>query len=761
MLCFGITSFSQESKDREEFNGPLRGWANVKTRFHAAGDGVTDDTKAIQTALDSLTCTQRVPFNQNKETGYLVIYLPAGTYNISQTLSLVGKIGVTFIGEDPLKTIIKWVGGDNDTMFFSNRTAYFKVSRLTWDANNKKNIEAVGMHYKDTQEPNFAPTSVEFSDMIFKGNPSYGIAGGTFAGEGTGMMDAEVVIRRCKFYSASTAAIFIKGFNALDYWIWDCEFRNSQIGVQSILGNYHIYRSHFFNSVFSDVYTKDALYSSVRGCYSENSQAFSVDDGASCNAFKRIFQKNYVKDCKSIPIQYHHQGKITLLDNHFVNNNQTQQFTVDYSSWCKGNYDILSIENKYAEEKPHHLRADFASTVHSISDMRFDKKTMKAPAISKLQPFLAYVKRKIFEVPDGADTKTIQGIINEASELNSRAVIHFPMGTFQINKTLQIPAGSNIQIVGDGMLYATVFLKDAPESSESYYFRIAGPSYITIKDIQVGQNPDADRNHAFLFTGIDQPDSEVRLEQIYTLTNNTLLIDRLDHTYFEKNLSFFSRGNKVIGGDLVRAGTGKSRLYCFGGQSAGASLQNNATMVAKDCWYEGMAKKDYLPLDLTNGYGNLTVDGALYSPSDADSNAIIKVSNFRGRISLSDMYLMGTIDVKPNSPNLEMLIWNIHYYYKMNPLSFLQKPTKSKIAVIGISSQCFKSKDANCADESPLSINDSLNNISHARSFISKLSMDNRKAMPRRYKTLKDGVSNIFISRVSTLNGNTSYTFRK
>src|SRR5688572_28868893 len=92
---------------REEFNGPYASWANVKTRFRAAGDGKKDDTRAIQMALDSLTGRAKMPFNTDPAKRYMVVYLPAGTYRISSTLRLEGKIGVSFIGEDPLKTIIR------------------------------------------------------------------------------------------------------------------------------------------------------------------------------------------------------------------------------------------------------------------------------------------------------------------------------------------------------------------------------------------------------------------------------------------------------------------------------------------------------------------------------------------------------------------------------------------------------------------------------------------------------------------------------
>src|SRR5688500_2918698 len=112
LICF--VSLRAQQDYREEFNGPYPSWANVKTRFRAAGDGKKDDTKSIQLALDSL-------------------------------------------GEDPNNTIIKWDG----SMFFSNRSAYVKFSQITWDANNKKVIEALGIHYKDMVEPFFAPTSLE------------------------------------------------------------------------------------------------------------------------------------------------------------------------------------------------------------------------------------------------------------------------------------------------------------------------------------------------------------------------------------------------------------------------------------------------------------------------------------------------------------------------------------------------------------------------------------------------------------------------
>jgi hypothetical protein len=759
LLCLATNLFAQTAS-RDEFNGPFPSWANVKTRFKAQGNGKADDTRALQAALDSLSTTIDQDFNRAPGKRYVVIYLPAGTYNISNTLTLSGKIGVSFIGEDPSRTIIKWTGGDNDTMFFSNKSAYVKVSRLTWDANNKQGMREVGFHFKDQIAPKFAPTSIELSDMIFTGNPAYGITTGTYGTDGTGVMDAEFAIKRCRFVRCTQAGIQIKGFNALDNWIWDCSFTNCNIGVDCSHGNYHLYTCNFTGSKTTDLKNKDPMYTSVRGCTSKDAGAFSIDEGASCNTFKRVFQGNSVYDCKSTPIQYHHQGKITLVNNYFVNAAVPQKITVDYSSWCNGNYDIMSLENNYQELNPYNLRKDFPSRIFSLSDKKFNAKTMKKPALNTSVSFLPFVGRKVFEVPESANSAAIQKIIDAASALKSRAVVHFGMGTYFFDKSVEVPAGSDIQIAGDGLVYATVLQKKGGDDPNFYFFRVKGPSYITVRDLQLGNDPLRDHTNGFLFTGVDQPSSEVRFDQIYTLSNKTLFINKLDYTYFEKNNSFFANGNRLIGGDKVAAGKGTSKLYCFGGQSALTNLQNNATVVAKDCWWEGSTSKEFTPFNLT-GNGNFTLDGAMLAPSSQDSTNVINVSNFKGNISLMNLYLYGALYVSPSTPDLNVLVWNVNMIHKMDPTGFMREKGKYKLAMLGISSQCSKSKNPNCTSEDPRSVADAVINVSNLDAFIARMSKDSQKAMPRKYKNLPAGVSNILISRVSTYTANTGYTFTK
>jgi hypothetical protein len=80
------------------------GVINVKTVYGAKGDGITDDTKAIQKAIND-----HVGYNNNKKK---ILYFPAGTYLVSNPLEWKDSSGkwstaLTFQGQHQNKTIIR------------------------------------------------------------------------------------------------------------------------------------------------------------------------------------------------------------------------------------------------------------------------------------------------------------------------------------------------------------------------------------------------------------------------------------------------------------------------------------------------------------------------------------------------------------------------------------------------------------------------------------------------------------------------------
>ena len=88
----------------EEFVGPFPSWADVKRDFGAVGDGQADDTAALQQALDAIREHER----------FCVLYVPAGTYRLTRTLSTAARATRTTWSRSwariPASTVLRWDG---------------------------------------------------------------------------------------------------------------------------------------------------------------------------------------------------------------------------------------------------------------------------------------------------------------------------------------------------------------------------------------------------------------------------------------------------------------------------------------------------------------------------------------------------------------------------------------------------------------------------------------------------------------------------
>jgi len=759
IVLTGLWANKVYAQNRDEFNGPFSSWADIKLRFHAKGDGKTDDTRAFQQALDSLTVVPK-NFNTGK-TGYTSIFIPAGTYKISTTLLVKGKIGIQIIGEDPGKTIIQWYGPANSTMFWGNGSAYYKISRISFDANNNKGITGIGINWRDkwntAVSQSYAALNIEISDCRFAGKCTIGISGGTNGSNGTNANDSEISILRCLFFGCTAAGIDIMGYNALDYWIWDCRFLSCFQGIHCNSGNYHVYRSYFEKLSNVDLVSTNTPYSSARGCYSLSPYAFFNDLGSSCNPFKRIFQGNTVTTASQPVMQTYHLGKLTLLDNIFQSSKTNEDgSTLRYSSWCPGIFEILSVNNRFEQTNP--WRVDKSkTTIFNITDRYNSKENIpSAEAFLKTQQSMPlFVKRKIFEVPENATAAKIQSIIDQAATLKGgRPVIHFPFGKYQLSAPLAIPAGADMQLAGDGFLYASVLVRTAGFPAGRALIEIKGPSYITLRDLELGVHDNANaEGTALSFINVDQPGSQAFIDQLYSSATTSVYLKELDNLYVEKDNSFFSAGNTVIGGNLRRKGQGTAGLYCYGGQYADLHVDNGGNFVAKDCWWEGDTRT---PLKIT-GSGKITIDGFMLAPNKADSLTSIEIGNFTGQISIMDAYMQGGINVLPNNPGLDIMCWNIHFYHKMDPSQFVNKGGTYRGGFMGFTTQCFTAGRAVC--DSIHSKEDRYNNISDRNTFINSMVMQDRQSIPKRFAQLPNGVSNIFLSRLSVGGCKTAIVF--
>src|SRR5712691_11850265 len=144
----------------EEFVGPFPSWANVKTKYGAVGDGVSDDTAAIQKALDALGPTNPT------------LYFPAGTYRITQTLTLAAQQYINIIGQDPANTTILWAGASGGTMLYLNGVAYSRFDRLTF---NGSSSAAYLVDQSWDGITGYFDSANEYADDVFQHGTQYGI----------------------------------------------------------------------------------------------------------------------------------------------------------------------------------------------------------------------------------------------------------------------------------------------------------------------------------------------------------------------------------------------------------------------------------------------------------------------------------------------------------------------------------------------------------------------------------------------------------
>jgi hypothetical protein len=200
-----------------------------------------------------------------------VLYVPAGTYRITQTLRFKYRISVSLLGEDPAMTILVWDGPADQPMLHCNGMAYHKVSRFTLDGCGRA-LSAVDHKWDGTNQPH-ATSGSEYSDLIIR-DVAYGIRAGVANN------DAEVVVVRCRFLRCSGAGISMESYNALDWFAWYCEFDECREGVtEGYAGACHVYCCLFRDSIETDTRIGNCVgYFSYRHNTSVNSKAFFAAD---------------------------------------------------------------------------------------------------------------------------------------------------------------------------------------------------------------------------------------------------------------------------------------------------------------------------------------------------------------------------------------------------------------------------------------------------------------------------------------------------
>jgi hypothetical protein len=673
----------------EEFVGPFPSWADARRDFGALGDGVADDTAALQAAIDSIGWDGRhgdIPFDRPH-----VLYLPAGTYRITSRLLFKYRISVGLIGEDPETTRIVWDGPEGGTMLHCNGLSQGKISRLTFDGRGRT-FSVIDHKWDNTSNGPHGTTANEYSDLIIQ-DTQFGLRIGVASNDDGG------AILRCRFLRCSEMGIAMESDNALDWWAWYCVFEDCGIGAgQHYRGMCNVYHSLFLRSKVADVaFGSCTGFISFRHNTSIESKAFFQVGWIGCAGNLTIQGNTLIDPLDAVPIVVFQRGPVLLLDNVIRSRPEVTRGPV-VAVWDN----LVSVGNTFTVPDPLVSLERFLT----IDDRVVDRAGIEWD-MPELPGFLPNRHRVVFEVPAGANATTIQQAVDAAAaQAGMRPVVHLPPGQYHLDRTLVIPAGSDLQLVGDGRIYTTMLDGQVPKGGE--LLRLEGPSQASLRDFAIWGGSDA--GAAIAINQCDQAGARIFGEQVSISRGqrHSFLVDRLARARVE--IRGLEKGN--WGGELGTSmlvvgaeegpGARTASVNVFGGQGGGEvysyGVAHGGRLLVQDFWYEGALPTFARLADsgtITFHGMNIATDNG--HPEQGTGLPSVEVDGFRGDVAfLASWFPFPDADILVHQadPELRALFLGISGYdglfenrvpdasvLVMNPLQYL--PDEGHVSIPG------------------------------------------------------------------------------
>ena len=288
--------------------------------------------------------------------------------------------------------------------------------------------------------------------------------------------------------------------------------------------------------------------------------------------------------------------------------------------------------------------------------------------------------RKVFEIAAGADAATIQAAIDSAAALaGQRPVVHLATGLYQIAGTLTIPAGCDVQLVGDGAgETVTVLQWTGPEGGTLLH--LVGPSVATVRDMMI----EARSGNCLLVDNADQPGGRIFTDQLNAYGWNAenqpaggVLVNGLEQS--DVLMSCLQGATdcqtwvKVVGGPMPVAGQGplsQVSILCAAGASpqlADYAVEKGGRLVVRSAYHE---KSGNAPQAiLLNDAGMLAIDACRFSFKTSLDKPLIGINNFRGSFALLTSQLIPVnsdvtdrLEITGNGADAKVLIMGEQFY---------------------------------------------------------------------------------------------------
>ncbi len=462
LLLAGVASEAAEPNYPQlpELNWEQRSdWLNVKTDVTpaAVGDGVTDDTAALQAAFDRV-CADR-------EGRYSTVYLPPGTYRITKTINPV-RIG-DWRSPEPASlhirghgrsTRVVWDGPEGGTMFLVRGFGNSTYIGVVWDGQGKA---ARGFMHDGGNETHVLHEHQAFMNCTEQGS---GVTEGPRPGTGGTDYLEDSEWRNCLFVNCGKG-LAIWHYNDFLITINGCEFHDNGFGIWCRRGNFYARNCHFQRSKEADIANPGALHGcSVRRCTSLGSHTFLRISG----------HEMTVQDC--------HVSGWTNPDGAIISGGQPFLiFDCVFTNAPSANPPIrlnapaVAVHSNNKTSTPALFGGATENVVEIPKGQRGGSVTTARQSFFKSE---ATIPGRVFDARRdfGGD---IQRTIDAARQYGRGAIAYFPRGNYNVSQTIHI-SGGNYYIGGSGRESTRFHLRGTEP-----IFLVSNPQNVTMEHMAV------------------------------------------------------------------------------------------------------------------------------------------------------------------------------------------------------------------------------------------------------------------------------------
>jgi len=220
------------------------------------------------------------------------------------------------------------------------------------------------------------------------------------------------------------------------------------------------------------------------------------------------------------------------------------------------------------------------------------------------------------------------------------------MGRYPISKTLHVPSGCDLQLVGDSAGETGTRL-DWTGPADGVVLRIGGPSHATLRDFYIH----AGQARALVVERCDQPGGRVLADQLNvngptpgTTNAAALRLTGLDHTdVLLRCLQGSGNGGRwveVLGGPDAEQATNQISIFTGAtGSAAGQyDVRRGGRLVVRGVYHE-RSNDSLSGLRLADA-GTLSIDATRFSYATSPAAPTVAVDSFRGLFTLATCILM-------------------------------------------------------------------------------------------------------------------------